>query len=261
MSTRGDANPQIHYVIELQYSGLEVRLLLNGIEIVLGTQSERKIVQQKVNGWLTNRPNDLVLYAGIPDPAHVNAPLDLKCLVFRGPHGRQPEESEALARFAERGKAKLPAGAMQVVWNTSFASDPYYGPWRWEAGRNVASDAASAAGAMEVVPDVIVALNGHNTEALARIFNVYIEENARAYGMKVERVEEQLAGWCESWTPVPPRNLALEQYSLTVEGGQRLLRIERKDGSPLFTADPKSPGSGPRKVYCARLGEGLVIVR
>ena len=261
MSTSGFAKPQIHYVIELQYAGLEVRLLLNGIEIVRGTQAEKKIVQQKVNGWLSSAGNELELFASIPDPAHINAPIDLKCLVFRGPHGRQPEESEALARFAERDKAKLPAGAMRSVWKTSFAADPFYGPWRWENGRPISLDATTISAALQIVRSVIAALNGHNTTSLIQLFRVHIDENARAYGMQVDRVEEQLAGWCHSWTPAPPRNPSPEEYSLTVEDNRRLLRIERKDGSPVFTADLKSAGSGPRRIYAARLAEAWAIVR
>ena len=261
MSAPGVTNPQIHYVVELQYAGLEVRLLLNGVEIVSGTQSDRKIVQQKVNGWLTYSPNELELYAAIPDPTHINAPLDLKCLIFRGPHGRQPEESEALARFAERDKAKLPAGAMQVVWKTSFASDPFYGPWRWENAPPITLDAPSTAAALQVVRSVIAALNGHNKVDLVQLFRVHIDENARAMGIMPEQLEGQLTGWADSWTLALPGNPLPEEYSLTVEGNRRLLRIERKDGKPVFTADPKSAGSGPRRIYIARLGQGWAIVR
>ncbi len=261
MSSPSVANPQIHYVIELQDSGVDVRLVLNDIEIARGTQAESKMSQQKVNGWLTFGPNELVLQAGLSDPTQTKVPLDLKCLLFRGPHGRQPEESEALARYAERDKARLPAGAMQVVWSTKFASDPYYGPWRWENGLPVALDPSTFLGASMVIGSVIASLNSHNTNELVRLFRVHIDENSRALGTKVERIEAQLAGWCTSWTTSPPRQVVPEEYSMVVEGSQRLLRIDRKDGKPVFTANPDTPGSGPLRIYLAKLAEGLTIVR
>ena len=260
MSAPIAANPLIHFVIELQHSGLEVRLLLNSIELHRGGAMDKKIVQQKVNGWMTGAGNELALYAGIPDPANIPNPLDLKCLVFRGPQGRQPTEDEALARFAERDKAKLPAGNMQLVWKTSFASDPFYGPWRWEGARPISADPPTVASAMQLVRSVTASLSQRDSAGVVRFFRIYIDENARAYGMNVDRLEGQLRAMCESWPAEEPGNPVPNDYSFVVEENRRLMGIERKDGLSVFS-DPKSPGSGPLRVYVSSLQEGLTIVR
>jgi hypothetical protein len=250
----------IHFVIELQHSSVEVRLLLNGIELHRGKPADKKIIQQKVNGWMTAAGNELELYAGIPDPANLPNPLDLKCLVFKGPQGRQPSEDEALAHYAERDKAKLPTGSMQLVWKTSFASDPFYGPWRWESARPISADPPTVASALQLIHSVSAGLGEHDSESVVRFFRVYIDESARAYGMKVERIEEQLRAMCESWPAGSAGKPAADDYSFFVEENRRLMRIERKDGLSVF-GDPKSPGSGPRRVYVSSLQEGLAIVR
>jgi hypothetical protein len=261
MSTSPVASQKIHYVIELQHAHIEVRLLLNDIEIARGTAADQKIVSQRVNGWMLCEGNELKLFAAIPDPAHLAGPVDLKCLVFRGPHGRQPEESEALARFAERDKQKFPAGAMQELWKTSFASDPCYGPWSWEYGHPIAPDGEATAGAMHAINSVIATLNVQDSAQLQQLFRVMTDESALAYGIKVERAEAQLAAWCASWTAVPLRPLLPDDFLLTVEGNHRLLRIERKDGNSVFTADTKFPAPGQRRIYLAHLDTGWTIVR
>jgi hypothetical protein len=261
MSTSAVASPKIQYVVELQHSGLDVRLLLNNIEIASAGVADRAITQQKVNGWLLGGANELALYAAIPDPSHIQGPLDLKCLLFRGAHGRQPDEEEALAKFAERDKAKLPAGALQQVWKTSFPADPFYGPWLWSSAPVITLDSGTVQAALRIVSSVIDALNARNVQKLIDLFRVQIDENAAAYGMKVERIEQQLRGWAESWTAAPPRTILPDEYSLVVEGEQRLLRIQRKDGHSVFSTNPTASAPGLSRIYAARLARGLAIVR
>jgi hypothetical protein len=257
------SNPiaRIHYVIEFKFVGLEARLMLNDVEIARCMPADRKIIQQKVNGWLIRGSNDLVLSAALEDPAHPPPLVDLKCLVFRGPQGRQPEESEALARFAEREKTKFPAGSMQQVWTTSFRADPWYGPWRWESGPPIALDQTSAAAALRVLGSVVDALNRNNKQALLAIFRVMTEESARANGFDPAQIEAQLGDWCSVWSPVAAWTPVLDDYALTVEGRGRLLRVERKDGKPVFSSDRRGNGSGPRDMRLAWLNEGWLIVR
>jgi hypothetical protein len=187
--------------------------------------------------------------------------VDLKCLVFRGPQGRQPEESEALDRFAERDKTKLPAGSMQQVWSTKFQADPCYGPWRWESGRAVALNDTAIEAVLQVLRSVVDVLNRNDKQALPSFFRVMTEENARAYGFDHAQIEAQLQDWCGSWSPVAAWAPVLGDYTLTIEGDRRLLRVERKDGKPVFTADPRGSGSGPRDMRLAWLDEGWLIVR
>jgi hypothetical protein len=256
-----DLTSRIQYVIELKFAGLNARLMVNDVEIARGKPADRKIIQQKVNGWLVGGSNDLVLSAALQDAAHPPPLVDLKCLVFRGPMGRQPEESEALARFAERDKAKLPAGSMQQVWSTSFQADPCYGPWRWERGRQIALDQTSAAAVLRVLKSVVDALNTNDKQALLALFRVMTVENVRAYGFDQALIEAQLGDWCGAWTPVAAWAPLLDDYALSIEGRGRLLRVERKDGKPVFTADPRGVGSGPRDVRLAWLEGGWLIVR
>jgi hypothetical protein len=250
----------IHFVTELQHSGVDVRLLLNGIELHRGKPEDKKIIQQKVNGWMTAAGNELALYAGIPDPENIPDTLNLKCLVFKGPHGRQPSEDEALAHYAERDRAKFPTGSMQLVWKTPFASDPFYGPWRWENARPISADPSTVASALQIIQSVSAGLSEHDSESVVRFFRVYIDESARAYGLKVDRMEEQLRGMCEAWPAGEPGKPVADDYSFFVEENRRLMRIERKDGLSVFS-NPKSPGSGPGRVYVSSLQEGLTIVR
>jgi hypothetical protein len=244
----------------LQHSGLAASLLLNGIEIHRGTPNDTKIVQQKVNGWMTAAGNELALYAGIADPANIPNPLDLKCLVFKGPQGRQPSEDEALAHYAERDKAKFPTGSMQLVWKTSFASDPFYGPWRWENARPISADPPTVASALQLIQSVSAGLSEHDSESVVRFFRVYIDESARAYGLEVDLLEGQLRGMCEAWPAGESGKPVADDYSFFVEENRRLMRIERKDGLSVFS-NPKSPGSGLGRVYVSSLQEGLTIVR
>jgi hypothetical protein len=261
MSSPIAINPLIHFVIELQHSGLEVRLLLNGIDLHSGVPADKKIVQQKVNGWMTSSENELALYAGIPDSANIPNPLDLKCLVFRGPQGRQPAEEEALARFAERDKAKLPNGSIQLVWKTSFASDPSYGPWRWEAARPISADVPTIASAMQLILSAVTVLRQGDSTGLVRLLRIYVDESARAYGVNAGRLEAQVQAMCDSSPRVQSRDPVPEDYSFEVEENRRLMRIERKDGLTVFTADPNSPAVGPARVYVSSLPEGFAIVR
>ena len=256
-----DPIARIHYVIEFKSVGLDARLMLNDVEIARSKLADRKIIQQKVNGWMVRGSNSLVLWAALQDPAHPPPLVDLKCLVFRGPYGRQPEESEALARFAERDKTKLPAGSMQQVWSTSFQADPCYGPWRWESGRPIALDQTSTAAVLRVLGSVADALNRNDKQALPAFFRVMTEENVRAHGFDPVQIEAQLEDWCGAWSPVVSWAPVLDDYALSVEGGGRLLRVERKDGKPVFTADAKGNGSGPRDMRLAWLEDGWLIVR
>jgi hypothetical protein len=255
------ATPFIHYVLELQHSGLDVRVVFNGVELFNGVPADKKIIQLKINGWMTATGNKLVLYASIPDPAHPVEPADLKCLVFRGPMGRQPDESEALERYAERDKAKFPIGAKQQVWQTTFASDPFYGPWQWESAAPITQNPATIHAALQVVGAVTAALNSHNVTDLQQLFRVYIEEGVRAYNMKQESVEAQMKGWAESWTTTAIHSPMQEDYSLIVEENRLLLRVERKDNLPVFTTDAKTPGTGLTRIYLAYGVMGLKIVR
>lgn len=252
---------RIHYVIEFKSVGLESRLMLNDVEIARCRSADRKIIQQKVNGWMVRGSNELVLLAALQDPAHPPPLVDLKCLVFRGPQGRQPEESEALARFAERDKTKLPAGSVQQVWSTSFQADPWYGPWQWESGRLIALDQTSASAALRALGSVVDALNRNDRQELLAFFRVMAEESARANGFDSAQIEAQLGDWCSGWTPVGAWTPILDDYVLSIEGSGRLLRVERKDARPVFTASAKGNGSGPRDTRLAWLGEGWIIVR
>lgn len=256
-----DSIARIQYVIEFKSAGLGARLTLNDVEIARGKTADRKIVQQKVNGWMVRGSNGLALWAAIEDPAHPPPLVDLKCQVFRGPMGRQPEESEALARFVERDKAKLPARAMRQVWSTSFQADPCYGPWRWESGHLITLDQPSTASVLRVLRSVVDALNRNDKRALVTIFRVITDENVRAYGFDQALVETQLEDWCGVWPPVANWAPVLDHYALSIEGQGRLLHVERKDGKPVFTADPRGNGSGPRDVRLAWLEEGWLIVR
>ena len=252
---------RIHYVVELKYVGLNLRLQLNDVEIAQGKPEDRKIIQQKVNGWLVRGNNDLVLCASLLDPAHPPPLVSLKCQVFRGPMGRQPEESEAVVRFVESDKKKLPSGSMQQVWSTSFQAAPCYGPWRWEEGRQVALDHASVGAAMRVMSSVADALGKKDKQSLLALFRVITDESVRAYGFDRALVEGNLEDWCNAWSPVPGWVPVPDDYILSVEGRGRLLRVLRKDGRPVFTQAATGSGSGPRDFRLAWLEEGWLIVR
>ena len=187
-----DSIARIHYVIELKTVGLNTKLILNDVEIARGKVADRKIIQQKVNGWMVKGSNSLVLWAALEDPAHPPPLVDLKCLIFRGPQGRQPEESEALDRFSERDKTKLPASSMQQVWSASFHADPCYGPWRWEIGRPIVLNDTSTAAVVRVMRSVVNALNRNDRQELLASFRVMTEENVRAYGFEASQIEAQL---------------------------------------------------------------------
>lgn len=258
------ATPAIHYVIELQYASIDLCLMLNGIEIARGGPKDRKISQLMVNYWLNETGNQLELYAAVPDPAHIDFPVNLKCLVFRGPMGRQPEESEALARYEERDKTRLPAGSMQQVWKTSFDCAPNPGPWYWQSGWVIQQDQVSAVAGLRVLHAVVNALNAHDSTALMQLYRIFIDESARSYEMEPAGIAEQLQEWCAGWTPTLPLHPNLDEYNFAVEGNRRLLRIERKDGNSVFSTDPKHPKTtqeGSRRLYLARMDQEWIIVR
>ena len=202
MSAPNSGQPLIHTVIEFQSMGLDARLLLNDVELARTTPADRKILQQKVNGWLTFGGNELVIEAALPDP-HKAARPNLKCLIFRGPFGRQPDESEALARYEEDKPASFPGGNRQVVWATKFSSEPNYGPWRWEMGRPFALENQAMQAGLYAVSSVVAWLNEKRNADLLHAFRVVTEESVRAYGMSPQLIAEQLLEWAGSWTPQP----------------------------------------------------------
>lgn len=261
MAGHASPSPHINFVVELQYSGLDVLLALNGIELVRGVASEGKVIQLKINGWMKSGSNDIVLSAGVPVSPQASRPLDLKCLIFRGPHGRQPDESEAIVRFAERDRANLPPGQMQVVWKGAFSSDPHYGPWRWESANPLAASPDDRTAALGLMASVQDALNAGRVDELLEIFHVMIQETARALGIQSRGFEASLRGWAGTWARGHSRPLSGGDYDMAVEGDHRLLRIVRRDGRYLFTADPGRNAFGPRLIYVSYLQEGWAIVR
>ena len=253
--------PFIHYVLETQYAGVDIRLLLNGVELVRGVAADKIATQEKVNGWLLSGMNTVQIFAAVPDPAQAVGQVKVKCQLFNGPMGRQPEESEAVIRFVQEDKTKLPAGALEPVWQGTFEAKPFYGPWSWETAMPIVAGPANEVAATNVVREVIVALNAHDTAAVEKLFAVYTTEIARAYNGSVEKSNGQLAGWVAGWAAKPVGVLPVEEYSVVVEENRRLLRVERKDGLSLFTVDPKAPGAGPKRVYLAHLPMGWTLVR
>jgi len=262
MSSGPSENAHIFYVLELQHAGLDVNLLLNDIEIVRADSAEQKASQQKIDGWLVRGENEIRLLAGLPATGQTGALLDLKCLLFRGPHGRQPGESEALARFAERDRSKFPAADPQQVWRSSFTADPYYGPWRWERGYRIELSRGVLAEVMRLLRRVTTALNSGDAETLGSSFRVSMEERSRAYDLRLDRLQEQAKAWCDLWNPMRVSDPKPEDYSFTVEGERRLLRIERKDKGRVFSFDKVAARPGPERIYLAQTAdEGWIVVR
>jgi hypothetical protein len=253
--------PFIHYVLETQNAGVDIRVLLNGAEIVRGVPADKKITQEKINGWLVGGQNKVQIYASVTDPEKITGQVHIKCLLFRGPMGEQPDESKALLRFEQDDKMKLPNGAMQMVWQETFTPEPFYGPWVWETSAPIVPGPVSERAALGVLTSAIVALNAHDGEAVVKLFTVYLDEVARAYHGNAERQKARMAGMADAWTVVPMHALAAENYAFHYEENQKLLRVDRKDGLPLFTEDVKSPGIGPQRVYLANTPLGWTIVR
>jgi hypothetical protein len=245
----------LQYVVEMQSSSLNSCLLLNGIEIASYTAKRRSISSQKVNGWLVYGDNELELRAAVDDPAHLPGPVALKCLLFRSLHGKQPDESEALASYVERDLQKMPVGQMQTVWRKTFQPNPYYGPWSWERGYPMAPDKPTMAAAMSLVAHILSLLDAGRADQLVEIYRVYIDENVRAYEMDAAALEAQLRAWCGGWKQLNDWVLREEDYEFIPEARQRLLQVRRKDRESVFGA------SGSDVIYLAHLPIGLVLVR
>jgi hypothetical protein len=151
---------------------------------------------------------------------------------------------------------------MQPVWTTSFAADPFYGPWLWERGLQINLGDESKTQCMKLILKVVQALNDRNDQELSNMVLVIMDEASLAYNVKRKLLEDQLPAWIASWQPLALEKVNFEEYSFSLAANQRLIRIERKDGFPVFNLDPKTPRPGPRSVYIAKLGEsGWTLVR
>jgi hypothetical protein len=108
----------------------------------------------------------------------------------------------------------------------------------------------------------VQALNDRNDQELSNMVLVIMDEASLAYNVKRKLLEDQLPAWIASWQPLALEKVNFEEYSFSLAANQRLIRIERKDGFPVFNLDPKTSRPGPRSVYIAKLGEsGWTLVR
>jgi len=122
----------ILHVVEFRAAAVNASLSLNGVELIRSEADRPLMTQIKINGWMRYSGNELILRAGAPEQPKSKRPLDLKVNLFRGPHGRQPEESEALRRYELQDPKTVAPGEPVEIWKASFPSVPYYGPWEWE---------------------------------------------------------------------------------------------------------------------------------
>lgn len=258
-----NAAPAILHVVELSHSGVDLRVALNGVEILRSDVGDHATARSIVNGWMTAHGNDLTIYAGIPaHPDKAQGHPSLTCRVLKGPAGQASTE---VTRFEAVGKTKFSRGARKILWRGKFPSAPFYGPWRWEKAEAIKRNVATTNDVLQLLSAVVAALNAHDAPTLLRLFHVEIDEISRALGAPAVKVEQRIRDWSDNWTPTPNHAVKAKELSFTLEAGNRLLRIERADGGPVFAlaaaARDSAPERGPNRVYAAKLGGRWALVR
>jgi hypothetical protein len=252
----------ILHVVEFRAAAVNASLSLNGVELIRSEADRPLMTQIKINGWMRYSGNELILRAGAPEQPKSKRPLDLKVNLFRGPHGRQPEESEALRRYELQDPKTVAPGEPVEIWKASFPSVPYYGPWEWERAVELHVGDALTSAVAAALNSVAVALNERDTVTLLELFRVYVNELGRSLGIAPARIEAQLREWAQSWRAPGKQMIDSDQLSLTLQAENHVIRVRRLDHAPVLTSDAGNPATGPSEFFLAMLpGGGLRIVR
>lgn len=241
------------YVLELMFAGLQVRVELNGVELVADDSAASKTVGYRLNPYLIEGKNRLRAALRLPPPQNdkgspsfqAKAPeSDFSLRLIVGVKGVDPGQAGINFQYEwDAVKTPLPSGAWSLVVDQIFAPPSAFGRWSWEDAPAQAPTSADMGDIIEEVRALHVAAASRDIPRMVEALGLKHAELARALGANPQVFRDDLAVALSTIFSAADCQVApLDSNALKLEpmAEGRLVRVPLADG----TAPIKLSGGG-----------------
>lgn len=238
------------YVLELLFAGLQVRVAVNGVEVVSDETGASKTIGYRVNPYVVDGENTLavalrVVPAGPPGapgtapPPAPEAP-EFTARLIRGVLGRAPDATGLIVHHEwSAAREPLVPGTWKVVLNQMWPAPVSFGRWAWQDAPATGLTPAETGAILAEVSALHTAAVNRDGRALLDAHRLKFAEMARAMSATEVEFERDLAEALTAMFSAPDYRVGpLDTSRLLVEplAGGRLVRVRLPDGRPPIQA-------------------------
>ncbi len=251
------------YALQVQCSGLAVRVLLNDALVFEEPGGSYRFSQGKLNPWIIDGPNELAIELGAPPGHSIASDAEFALKVIKGPHGEEPGPDANVIPFSWIADDQpLDPKQMTVVFRGPVPVDEGHGAWQWQ-GAAPYSAAADDLPIAAVVAQAHQALVNRDAGALHAITAIVTEEMGRALDVPAAELEADSLKYLSTMFATPDWTMEpLDPSSLRYvpSAGGRLVAVTDDHGRPIL----RGSGGGEeyqRDLTLSKLAQGWTIVR
>lgn len=234
------------FVLETQFSGMMVRVQVNGVVRVSDDSLDPKTIATTLNPYVVEGANQVAVALRRPSDATLEGlkrerrAQSFAIRVMAGVRGREPGPEGRL--FADEWPSaqhpSMPDDTWQVVVDRPFTAQVAFGRWAWQDAPAVAPGDPALSALAGAVLSLHAAAASADTASLLDAHRLKFSELSRALGMAEDRLSMEMGTRINSMSSAPDfRVETLDPSDLRIEplAGGRLMRVRRAAGEAPVT--------------------------